>query len=222
MERQTNLDQADRSLPNPNDSRRAPVCFDGTGKTDPDMLVGGLFPREDQRSTRTDVTKLTRNGVELLACPPADVGFIRGSRMTGRRAAVGRLDWGTFSPTGVLLGGRDPAQSKEQATDSGHCLQRCQAVEQQQEFLGFRPSSIEPVVEADLSGGRASLNLRRARSPAFSLSSQFARVNGERPMRAAWRFIVCSIRDSKVSQTRPATSQRSGICFSWATLRRWL
>ena len=40
-------------------------------------------------------------------------------------------------------------------------------------------------------------------------------------MRAAWRFIVCSIPDSNVSQTRPATSQRSGICFSWATLRRW-
>src|SRR5271157_4030031 len=159
MERQTNLDQADRSLPNPNDSRRAPVCFDGTGKTDPDMLVGGLFPREDQRSTRTDVTKLTRNGVELLACPPADVGFIRGSRMTGRRAAVGRLDWGTFSPTGVLLGGRDPAQSKEQATDSGHCLQRCQAVEQQQEFLVFRPSSIEPVLEADLSGASVEVGI---------------------------------------------------------------
>ena len=57
MERQTNLDQADRSLPNPDDSRWAPACLDGPGQTDPDMLVGGLFPREDQRSTRTDVTK---------------------------------------------------------------------------------------------------------------------------------------------------------------------
>ena len=28
---------------------------------------------------------------------------------------------------------------------------------------------------------------------------------------ATWRFIVCSIPVSKVSQTRPATSQRNGI-----------
>jgi hypothetical protein len=141
MERQTNLDQADRSLPNPDDSRRAPVCFDGTGKTDPDMLVGGLFPREDQRSTRTDVTKPTRNGVELLACPPADMDFIRGGLMTGRRSSIGWLHRGTFPPTGTLLRGRDPAQGKEQAIDSGHCLHRCSAVEQQQEFLVFRPST---------------------------------------------------------------------------------
>ena len=125
MERQTNLDQADRSLPNPNDSRRAPVCFDGTGKTDPDMLVGGLFPREDQRSTRTDVTKLTRNGVKLLANPPAQVSILSTCRMTDRHSAIGRLLRRTFPPTGILLGGRDPAQGKEQATDSGHCLHRC-------------------------------------------------------------------------------------------------
>ena len=125
MERQTNLDQADRSLPNPNDSRRAPVCFDGTGKTDPDMLVGGLFPREDQRSTRTDVTKLTRNGVKLLANPPAQVSILSTCRMTDRHSAIGRLLRRTFPPTRILLGGRDPAQGKEQAIDSGHCLHRC-------------------------------------------------------------------------------------------------
>src|SRR5208337_5537977 len=47
------------------------------------------------------------------------------------------------------------------------------------------------------------------------------RLKSHCPMRAAWRFIVCSIPDSNVSQTRPATSQRSGICCSWTTLRRW-
>ena len=125
MERQTNLDQADRSLPNPDDSRRAPVCFDGTGKTDPDMLVGGLFPREDQRSTRTDVTKLTRNRMEFLANPPAQVSILSTCRMTDRHSASGRLLRRTFPPTGILLGGRDPAQGKEQAIDSGHCLHRC-------------------------------------------------------------------------------------------------
>src|SRR5271157_4271366 len=107
------------------------------------MLVGGLFPREDQRSTRTDVTKLSRNRVELFANPPADVGFIRRGRMTRRGPAFRRLDGGTFPPTRVLLGGRDPAQGKEQATDSGHCLHRCSEVEQQQELLVFRRSSIE-------------------------------------------------------------------------------
>ncbi len=108
------------------------------------MLVGGLFPREDQRSTRTDVTKVSRNGVKLIANPPAHVGFIPGGRMTDRQSAIGRLLRRTFPPTGVLFGGgRDPAQGKEQAIDSGHCLHRCSAVEQQQEFLVFRRSSIE-------------------------------------------------------------------------------
>jgi len=40
-------------------------------------------------------------------------------------------------------------------------------------------------------------------------------------MRGTWRFIVCWISDSRVSQTRPATSQRSGMCYSWALCRRW-
>jgi hypothetical protein len=145
------------------------------------MLVGGLFPREDQRSTRTDVTKVSRNGVKLLANPPAHVGFIPGGRMTDRHSAIGRLLRRTFPPTGILLGGRDPAQGKEQAIDSGHCLHRCSAVEQQQEFLVFRPSTIERVLEADLPGERVSLNLRRARSLAFSLQSPFARLKGQRP-----------------------------------------
>jgi hypothetical protein len=51
IESQSDLDQANRSLPHPDDSRWAPACFDGLDQTDPDMLVGGLFPREDQRST---------------------------------------------------------------------------------------------------------------------------------------------------------------------------
>ena len=106
-------------------------------------LLGACLPSEDQRSTRTDVTKLSRNRVELFANPPADVGFIRRGRMTRRRPAIGRLRRRTFPPTEVLLGGRDPAQGKEQATDSGHCLHRCSAVEQQQELLVFRRSSIE-------------------------------------------------------------------------------
>jgi hypothetical protein len=96
--------------------------------------------------------------------------------MTDRHSAIGRLLRRTFPPTGILLEGRDPAQGKEQAIDSGHCLHRCSEVEQQQEFLVFRPSTIERVLEADLPGGRVSLNLRRARSPAFSLQSPFARL----------------------------------------------
>ena len=92
------LDQADRGLPHPNDSRQAPACFDRSGKTDPDMLVGGLFPREDQRSTRTDVTKVSRNGVKLIANPPAHVGFIPGGHVTGRCAAFGRTSTGGRSP----------------------------------------------------------------------------------------------------------------------------
>jgi len=133
------------------------------------MFLWRLVPREDQRSTRTDVTKLSRNRVELFVNPPADVGFIRRGRMTRRGPALRRLDGGTFPPTGFLLGGRDPAQGKEQATDSGHCLHRCSEVEQQQDLLVFRRSSIERVLEADLPGGRASLNFWKARLPAFSL-----------------------------------------------------
>src|SRR5208337_4168903 len=181
------------------------------------MLVGGLFPREDQRSTRTDVTKVSRNGVKLIANPPAHVGFIPGGQVTGRCPAFGRLLRRTFPPTGILLGGRDPAQGKEQAIDSGHCLHRCSAVEQQQEFLVFRPSTIERVLEADLPGGRVPLNLRRARSPAFSLQSPFARPKGQRPVRGAWRFIVCSISDSNVSQTSYQPTQRDVLVLGVST-----
>src|SRR5208337_1271902 len=48
------------------------------------------------------------------------------------------------------------------------------------------------------------------------------RLKSHCPVRAAWRFMVCSIPDSHVSQTRPATSHRNGTCFCCASLRRWL
>src|SRR5208337_3811448 len=129
MELQSNLDQADRNLPHPDDSDWAPACLNGPGQTDPDMLVRGHFLRENHRSTRTDVMKLSRNGEELLADPPADVGFIRGSRMTGRRAAVVRLDGRRISPARVLLIGSHPAQDAEKTIHCGHGAHQCRTVE---------------------------------------------------------------------------------------------
>src|SRR5208337_586993 len=112
MERQTNLDQADRSLPNPNDSRRAPVCFDGTGKIDQYLIICLLFPREDQRSTRTDVTKLTRNRMEFLANPPAQVSILSTCRMTDRHSAIGRLLRRTFPQQESCSGGEIQPRAK--------------------------------------------------------------------------------------------------------------
>jgi hypothetical protein len=63
----------------------------------------------------------------------------------------------------------------------------------------------------------ASSNLRRARSPAISLQSPFARVNGQRPMRETWRFIVYSISDSKVSQTSYQPTQRDMLLLGVST-----
>ncbi len=80
-------------------------------------FLGGLFPREDQRSTRTDVTKLTRNGVKLLANPPAQVSILSTCRMTDRHSAIGRLLRRTFPPTGILLGGGERSSPGQRASD---------------------------------------------------------------------------------------------------------
>ena len=63
------------------------------------------------------------------------------------------------------------------------------------------------------------MNLRKARSPAFSLQSPFARRKGQHPGEEPGDS--SSVRSRTRRCRRPATSQRSGMCCSWATLRRW-